>query len=223
MHQRLVPTHSPAFSYYEDPWRFAEPIKEGSHHFRFSDENEYIFQIVHGHKHFQTSGCGIRTLMDEYVMLEKKQGMDWTYIHRELKKTGLDTYEKKIHKTAEDVFAVDGITDQEDWDMIHYMFGSGTYGTFQNRIEGKLKEIQEQGERMPRQIRWQYIKERCWPEETFVREYYPFFYRHRWLCFFLPCYRIIKGMILHPGKLVSEWKILKRKTKDRKERKHVCG
>lgn len=95
--------------------------------------------------------------------------------------------------------------------MISYMLGSGTYGTFNNRIKNYLKRFEESGLKNQRKVRWQYVKARFLPEESFIREYYPFFYRHKGMRILLPWYRILKGLYIHPKKLLAEWKILNQK------------
>ena len=54
-----------------------------------------------------------------------------------------------------------------------------------------------------------YMKERFWAKEDMIKEFYPFFYRHRSIRWFLPFFRIMKGLIIHPGKLYMEWKSMK--------------
>lgn len=218
MHQRLVPVQNAWTTYYDNPWKDTRPIGEKRLEFRFTDEAEYMFHLVHGNKHFAGGGCGIRTLVDEYVFLQKKSSMDWQWIRKELEKTGLTAFEHQLRESALHAFSEHGVLDESDWAMISYMLGSGTYGNIGNRIKNRLKEIQKNGETDQKKVRRQYIKKRLWPEESFVREYYPLFYRHRWMKMILPWYRILKGLYIHPKKLFIEWKILNHKEKDPKRR-----
>lgn len=218
MHQKLVPIQNARNAYYDNPWKDARPIGEDRREFRFTDEAEYLFHLVHGNKHFAGGGCGIRTLVDEYVFLQKKTSLDWQWIRRELEKTGLTAFEKQLRETALHAFSEEGVLEENDWEMIFYMLGSGTYGRFDNNVNNRLKEIQEHGQKNRKEARREYIKERFWPEERFIREYYPFFYRHPWMRIVLPWYRIFKGLYAHPKRLLAEWKILNQKRNEEQRR-----
>lgn len=209
MHQRLVPADSELAEYYQNPWKRAVPVEGEAFRYRFSDEDEYLFMAAHAHKHFQISGCGIRTLVDEYVFLQKKPQMDWAYLQKELEKMHISEFEQKLREAAQDAFSKDGVVKQEEWELIFYMMGSGTYGTFQNRVEGKMKRLQETDADRNWKIRAKYIGQRMWIEEDMMKDYYPFFYRHKWSRIILPFYRAARGMWIHPGKLIAEWKLIR--------------
>lgn len=218
MHQKLVPEQDVRTIYYENPWKNARLIGENRLEFRFTDEAEYMFHLVHGNKHFTGGGCGIRTLIDEYVFLQKKTSLDWNRIQKELEKTGLTVFEKQLREASLHAFSEHGVLEEKDWDMISYMLGSGTYGTLNNKIKNYLKRFEESVLKNQRKVRWQYAKARFLPEESFIREYYPFFYRHKGMRILLPWYRILKGLYIHPKKLFAEWKILNQKIDEKQRR-----
>ena len=205
MHQRLVSSESELAEYYQNPWKRAVPVAGKAFQYHFSDEDEYLFMTAHAYKHFHISGCGIRTLVDEYVFLQKKQDMDWNYIQNELGKMHITEFEQKLRETAQHAFSADGILTQDEWELIFCMMGSGTYGTLQNRIHGQMKCLQEDSDRNWK-IRMKYIWQRVWTDEARMKEYYSFFYRHKWSRIGLPLYRLVKGMCIHPGMLIAEWK-----------------
>ncbi len=210
MHRRLVDAACGLAGYFENPWQKA--VRNGDHEvgYHFSDEDEYLFLISHAWKHFHGSGCGIRTLADEYVVLKQKGEMDWDYIHRELAQLGVADFEESLRKTAVNVFSRAGRPDEQDWDMVWYMLGCGTYGTFSNRIRLRMEE--HGGSRKS------YLAERFWMDEDRMREFYPFFYRYRALRAVLPVYRILKGICIHPGKLLQEWQeVNKYRVKDKEQ------
>ena len=53
-----------------------------------------------------------------------------------------------------------------------------------------------------------YLMERIRTDENRMKEFYPFFYRHKILRGVLPIYRILRGICVHPGKLIMEWKVV---------------
>ena len=214
MHQRLVAPKGKVGEYYQNPWKRAIPVEGKEGMYRFPDEDEYIYLIVHAHKHFDLSGCGIRTLVDEYVILNQKQSLDWEYIRAELKKLDLDAFEKRLREAAIHAFAKEGELTSEDWDMIFYMLYSGTYGTLENRVTGKIKKMQADEQGTMKAARLKYIKSRIWADDEVIKEYYPFFYRHKMLQIILPFYRLIKGLCIHPKNLIREWKSVNKMKED---------
>lgn len=205
MHHRLAEADSITGEYYQNPWKCAKQNDKNKQFYYFSDEDEYIYLITHAYKHFAHAGCGIRTLADEYAILSKKTELDWNYVKTELEKLELDTFEEKLRNTAQNAFSEKGELRCEDWEMIFYMLGCGTYGTTGNMIRNRLEETKK-NLREGEDVRQSYMKERVWISEAKMKEFYPFFYRHKTFRVFLPVYRVIKGMILHPRRLIAEWK-----------------
>ena len=211
MHHHLVPENSEVSWYYVNPWKKAIPVEPGSCQYRFADEDEYLFLITHAHKHFDGSGCGIRTLVDEYVILQNKNEMDWDYIGRELERMGLKPFEEKLRTVSMHAFGFDGQLDKDEWKMIFYMLGCGTYGTSANCVKKALRKLEKTGSGDARK---QYLRDRIWIDEKKMKDFFPFFYRHKGIRFLLPLYRIVKGMVIHPGRLVAEWKAVRNYTSD---------
>lgn len=81
MHRALLPDESPFAEYYADPWQRALPTDEESV-YRFSLEDEYIFMLMHGYKHFSGAGSGVRTVLDFYLFLKAYGGYVKQGIHR---------------------------------------------------------------------------------------------------------------------------------------------
>ena len=206
MHKRIVSEDSKFAVYYTNPWKRAITIEGSPLQFRFSDEDEYLFLIAHAYKHFDASGCGIRTLVDEYVILQAKKKLDWEYINRELEQIGLIDFEKKLRNTAVHAFGENNQLHKEDWQIIFYMLGCGTYGTSANRVRRELQKLEETN---AESVKQRYLKERFWIDEKRMKEFFPFFYRHSKLRLILPLYRLVKGLLVHPRYLMDEWKVLK--------------
>ena len=143
MHHRLAEADSITGEYYQNPWKCAKQNDKNKQFYYFSDEDEYIYLITHAYKHFAHAGCGIRTLADEYAILSKKTELDWKYVKTELEKLELDTFEEKLRATAQNAFSEKGELRCEDWEMIFYMLGCGTYGTTGNMIRNRLKETKK--------------------------------------------------------------------------------
>lgn len=84
LHRALLNDTSPFAEYYKDVWRRAPPTAE-SFVCRLSREDEYIFLLIHGHKHFSGAGSGVRTVLDFWLYLKRYgKELDRKYIAAEL-------------------------------------------------------------------------------------------------------------------------------------------
>lgn len=199
--------------YYRNPWKRAAKDEYSPYLYHYSKEDEYVYFVTHAYKHFSVSGSGIRTLIDIYVYVKNNISMDWDYISAQLKILELKDFETLLRNTAMHAFSEKGKMTTEEWDMVFYMIGSGTFGTSQNRIMHRLEALTSDKKNNKNKI-WCYMKDRLWLSESSVKEYFPFFYHHRYLRVFMPVYRIARGIWLHPKKLWTEWRILIRTVKN---------
>lgn len=104
-HRRLVAPDSPVAVYYENPWKRAIRDDANSHEFHFGDEDAYIYLIVHAHKHFSNSGCGVRYVVDIWVFLRARGArMDGEYVRAQLDELGLSEFERASRQLAEHLF-----------------------------------------------------------------------------------------------------------------------
>ena len=209
LHHYLGSIEDRTREYYYNPWKRAIRKSDNFYQYFFSDEDEYIYLIAHAYKHFAHAGCGIRTLVDEYVILQSKSLMNWNYIKSELRTIGIEGFEEELRRSALHAFSEEMELEYADWSMIHYMFGSGTYGTMENLVNNELQKIKKEGTIQKKTVRWQYIKNRIFIEEKSIKEYFPVFYKYKVLQIFLPVYRILRGIVIHPRKLLTEYKIWK--------------
>lgn len=84
LHRALLNDTSPFAEYYNDVWRRALPTEE-PFVYRFSREDEYIFLLIHGYKHFSGAGSGVRTVLDFWLYLKRYgKELDREYIAAEL-------------------------------------------------------------------------------------------------------------------------------------------
>ncbi len=68
MHRTLLPEESEFFPAFQQPF---ERAIAGENGLRFPLEEEYLFQLAHGYKHFSTTGCGVRTVVD-FTLFRRK-------------------------------------------------------------------------------------------------------------------------------------------------------
>ncbi len=147
---------------HEEGWvKYYERVKdrlilsEGtSFGYHFSDEDFYVYIISHAYTHYARYGIGIRTLLDFYVYLNIKPGLDFSYIEKECEILGIAEFEslsrslcKKVfdgNRVTLEVFSEKNVSDEEK-QLLMYYFTSGTYGTLQQGITNKIKELRKKG------------------------------------------------------------------------------
>ena len=209
MHSRLVGEDSDFATYYANPWKRAIEVPGKVGEYRFSKEDEYIFMLVHAFKHFDMGGCGIRTLVDEYVFISHNPDMDWDYIEAQLDEIGIKEFSDfaiQLKTVAFNTFSQGGELADTDWIMINYMFKSGTYGLVSNSIRRSIDKIRDREQIDGNTACNRYLKNRFFISEEEMKQFFPFFYKHRYFRFLLLPYRVFRGMIIHPKQLWYEWK-----------------
>lgn len=149
IHHTLVSKESdPAFgAYYRNIKE--KLIQEENCRYRFTDEDFYIYMMVHAYKHHSNSGNGIRHLMDIQVFLNHVSPMNWDYIQKELHSLGISEYESLTRSVSQKLFnsmchtpqELASILTQEDIELLGFSIRSGTYGTTEVRIKNDLKRF----------------------------------------------------------------------------------
>lgn len=169
--------------------------KENKYQYVFTKEDFYIYFIIHTYKHFYTGGIGLRTLLDEFlIMRREEENLDFHYINKELKKTGTLEFEKEYRRLAQKVFgqdteSLDELNDSQK-DMLLYIFDSGTHGTYAHVAMHKMGY--QSGEEMKMSSRLKFMLSRIFPKPAFFKKYYPITYKYKVLLPFAYIYRILK-------------------------------
>ena len=210
MHRTLI-DNEPALrrlsDYYDNNLKTLMILDDGSDYAHHLNDNDfYVYQIVHGYKHFVHSGNGLRFVMDIYRYNQLKgESLDWDYIKGELSKMDLVEFEKKIRDLSIAVFTNATLTEEQD-NMLNYILGSGTYGTVENSVHNKMEEAK--GSRI------KFIWHRLYPGWQWCKKYHPFF-----ACtfIFIPLLiigRIFKALFVKRDKAFKELELSKKNEKD---------
>ncbi len=175
----------------------------------FSKEDYYLHFVTHAYRHYVNGGIGLKTLTDIYYLWASHE-FDIDYLVVELEKLGILEYEEVLRSLTKKVFGEGkAVLSEAEMQMLRRMSDSGAYGTMENSVIYKIG----QGNLFSR---LKYYWKRISPDEAFLKAYYPFFYRHKWLRPIGNLYRVISGICVHPGKLFREWGYVWRR--DRKEK-----
>ena len=179
-------------------------IKDSDNEFgyHFSDEDFYLFFLVHENKHFMGAGTGLRSLVDTYV-LNRYYGdtLDKEYLSKELKKLGIYEFERENRILAEKLFTGKELTEKEIELFNRYLY-SDAYGNFKTRIAN-------QGVDGSAISKIKYALKRMTLPESSLKDKYPLFYKYKILRPFLYVYRLLRKAINSPQALKSEMRELK--------------
>ena len=107
MHRQLVSSKERPkwYEYYKDVKSILINDANGKNQFYFSDNDFYVYFIVHTYKHFLNSGMGLRTVLDVYLYLNNLQDkLDFNYIEEQLKKLDAYDFEQTFRSLAFKMF-----------------------------------------------------------------------------------------------------------------------
>ena len=156
-------------------------------------DNTYM---LHAYKHFDNSGCGIRTLVDYYLFL-KNTSLDFGYINQELSKLGLVDFSNMISGLSVKLF--DGVSlNEDDESLLLFIASSGTYGTLEHSVE---KGVKEKGKKS-------YFLSRLFPPVSYYKVAYPWAYKIKVLIPFAWLVRFFRILFKNPKRAAGELKMI---------------
>ena len=158
-------------------WEVAEPIT--SFHCKMPDDLFYTYIVSHIAKHLKFGGCGIRALLDLWILNHK---VEYDKEQREmlLREAGLLTLAKALENLSEVWFA--GVpADELSFELEEYILTGGVYGSFDNKVsaqqsrkKNKFTYILSRLFLPYSQMKYKYPKLQKWPI------LYPFYVVKRW-------------------------------------------
>ena len=133
LHRSMIDELYETNNYYDNIWERVKKVGEKDYLYELSDEDFFIFMIVHAAKHFSGGGTGFRTIIDTYIYLEKK-ALDYDYIFEELEKMELVKFGKLCIAISNYIFKDEtkDFSKEELELVINYIINCGTYGTIAN-------------------------------------------------------------------------------------------
>ena len=168
----------------------------GGHEYKMSDEDFYIFQLVHLKKHYDESGTGIRSFLDMYLINKKfLPNLDKDYIQAEFEKLNLTQFSDFVKKITAKWFENEDVESLSEDEM--YIITSGIYGLDRHRFENYKKG----------KTRGKYIKDRLFPSSNWMRETYPVLKKHGWVLPFTYIHRLFFRSIKRRQKIKNEIKV----------------
>ena len=132
LHKRLYgPMQTQLCHYFGTGWEKAVPAQ--GHRFEMSREDEYAYIFTHMAKHFRICGIGVRHLVDLYVYHRAYPDLNEKQIERIMKQLQMLEFYRNIRRTL-DVWFEDAPADAVTDMITEYVFGSGSFGTMENKV-----------------------------------------------------------------------------------------
>lgn len=133
MHRRLTDDSAAIRDWERGIWDRAV-LEEGCRHrYRMSEEDFYLFHLVHMHKDFLNGALGFRRLADLWLLRKKGEGTDWAQVSRLLESMGLRRFEEKMARLASVCF--DGVQADADSETLLRFAASGAVFTDDERYK----------------------------------------------------------------------------------------
>lgn len=111
-------------------WDYAVPTE--SSEFHFTQEFFVFHMFAHWSYHFLLGGCGIKALMDIWVM-KNEMAVDYSVAKKLLEKAGIYKFAKEL-STLTDICFANTPKDEFSEILLSYILDGGAYGTADNRI-----------------------------------------------------------------------------------------
>ena len=155
LHKRLIPSYNEDYyAYFGDGWMRAKLKQEGSHNYRFSDEDELIYLFCHFAKHYRDGGIGIKHLTDLWIYCKNKPQLDKGYLLAELDKLGLATFFENVMMTCAVWFDAATPTEMTDF-LTNVIINSGAYGNGETkRVSWAVRISRKDSSGKKAQLRW---------------------------------------------------------------------
>lgn len=182
-------------------WDNSFPVDNGgSMEYKQSNEFFLFHLLAHMAYHFQHGGCGIRSILDIYLICNQMQ-YDEAQIMEFCKEAKIATFYKYVRQLAEVWFG-----DEEHTSitvaMEEYILHGGTYGSKDNSIA--VEQVNQGGGHA------KYIKKRIFMPYNDLKVKYPVLVKHKFLT---PVYQVVRwSRMISDGKLkryVSEFNMSK--------------
>ncbi|MGN1130361.1 MAG: nucleotidyltransferase family protein [Ruminococcus sp.] len=200
LHREIVPINSSFYGYYEDI--FQRSRKTDDCQYRMTDEDFFIFNLVHLYRHYSTAGCGIKMVMDMYVQHKYLYpSLNKKVLEEELEKLGLSEFFEEIIEIANKWFGKGDLKHLSKKEL--YILTSGTFGNSKNMIANRHKG----------KSKGKYVATRLFPPSKEMKNIYSVLRKHPYLLPFFYVGRIFSAPFTKGKKIKSEIDYMKKAVK----------
>lgn len=167
-------------------WEESFPQEGKTYCRQMPDTLFYFYHIAHMAKHFIYGGCGIRPLMDLWIM-NRKMPLRREQCDALLREGKLDTFSQRAEQLSRVWFSGEK-ADPFSQQMEQYILSGGVYGTVENRVT--MSQVKSGG-------KLKYVLSRVFLTYDQLQYYYPALQKHKWL---YPVYQVVRWFELLFGK-----------------------
>lgn len=153
-------------------------LLKGESQFVLSDEMFYFYHISHMAKHFVAGGCGIKPILDLWI-LNKSKALNTEKKEEMLNKSDLLTFENSI-KTLSEVWFSDRPHTELTMQLEEYVLTGGVYGNLKNRVA--IAQAQKGNKS-------KYLFSRVFVSYEELKTIFPVLNKHKWLFPFMQSIR----------------------------------
>jgi hypothetical protein len=139
-----------------------------------TDELFYFYHIAHMAKHFMNGGCGIRPLLDLWILDNRLPGNE-AKRGELLEREGLLVFSNAIKQLSRVWLCLES-HNELTVKMQNYLLLGGIYGNLENRV--KLQQVKSGGKR-------KYAIAKIFLPYEKIKHYYPILKKHKWLTPFM--------------------------------------
>lgn len=169
LHYTLIEDDHAGAHVLADIWNSAIP-KAGCQYWHIMpDALTYYYHIAHMAKHFELGGCGIRPLIDLWLL--DKQFHDTKSYDELLEQGGLLRFAEAVRKLSR-VWLEGAEADELSLQLQDYILYGGVYGARENRV--KVHQVKKGG-------KGSYALSRIFLRHDVLKYQYPVLEKHRWL------------------------------------------
>lgn len=177
-------------------WECSTIMPDWNFRYKMSDAMFYFYHIAHMAKHFEIGGCGVRPLIDLWI-LEHRVEHERTERDALLEKGGLLTFANAC-RSLSDAWLSGTETDTLSAQMQEYILHGGVYGNQENRVA--VQQAKQGG-------KFSYAMSRIFLKYDVLKFHYPILMKHKWL---LPVMQVRRwGHLIFCGGLNRSAKELK--------------
>lgn len=198
MHRSLYETRMPAQS---EPFFTTllsrTQLDASSNRCALSEDEQYLYLLLHTYKHFIFAGTGIRSVLDVY--LYRRRAINRQYLTEQCRKFGIETFLTEFEALAEAWFGSgtpSAITER----LGDYIAGGGVYGSEENKIHSEM--IRSDNGRGVGKLK--YIFRRFFQPFRVMKIDFPILKKLPFLLPFFWIYRAVYALIHRREKLSSE-------------------
>lgn len=167
--------------YYRNIWD--RLVSDDGIRYRFTDEDFYVFVLLHTYKHFLNGGSGVRSVMDAWLWKKAHPAMDENTLAVAYDTLGITTFVRVLERLGGVWF--DGGAGDADTDLLtDFLLSGGAYGT---KEQGALMDAAKAGRR--RSTRLHYVWKRLFLPYSLLRLQYPVLHKAPFL---LPLFWVVR-------------------------------